>query len=638
MAFSILKSKFKIIENIGTEILKIIFSAILGYIFSKASIKNHISPFSLSFLSIIPETKFPSISFYLASCLGYITKDFSPYNFKYIIANTIMYVIILIIGNKKIYKRVYSPIIPAVICLGTGIPFLFFENFLTFNLLLLIAESLLCGCISYFLRYLFNSFKRRTKFETKDYISLNITLIIFLCAVDKYYIFGTNVSYILVILFCYLSAEFLDIKTGIFFNITMCAIPAILHPQNAYSFILLYLPSVVTLLIAKYNKQSIPISYFLSYISVYIMNFDFSNLALISAPVYSAVIYLILPKNKLSDKTSVYFNVKNKLNKSKDYINEACKNYNYTLSQLLTSFENDIKTKNDKDSENKIKKFLQNNRCKCIDILFYYDDCGKMVISVSCKCEGMFSFEALKEKLETIFQKSFSLCSKSHDDKSVFCKYKQKDNFKVDCYALYKAKNGETICGDSVLAFKSSGGYYNMIIADGMGCGKEAFSKSNSAIMMLKKLFKYNVDIHTSIEAVNSSFDLINDEIGFSTVDICRISLNDASSKFIKCGAYKSYLVRKNELTTMASGGFPLGLDKTIGCTEQDIQLQSDDIIVMMSDGCVVADEFVQSLLLLSSKNKTEQLAHDIIDVAYKNTPKELDDDMTVMVAKITEY
>ena len=33
--------------------------------------------------------------------------------------------------------------------------------------------------------------------------------------------------------------------------------------------------------------------------------------------------------------------------------------------------------------------------------------------------------ERIKEKIEEIFHKSFSLCSKSHDNKHIFCKFKQ---------------------------------------------------------------------------------------------------------------------------------------------------------------------------------------------------------------------
>ncbi len=633
----LLRSKLKYIENIGISILKYVFSALLGYIFSKASIKTYLSPFSLSFLSVIPETKFSGISFYLGSCIGFLTKDFSPYNFKYIIANTVMFVVILIIGNKQLYKRAYSPIIPSVICLVTGLPFLFIDRFLTLNLLLLTAESILCGCISYFLRYLLTSIKNRVRFDSKDYISLNITVIVCLCAIDGYFLFGTSLLYVAVILLCYLSAHFFDIKTVLFFNLTVCAVPALLHPQNLNSFILLYLPSVIASLIARYSIKHIVSAYFLSYISVYIIFFDFSNLPLIAAPVYSAAIFLLLPKNRINDITSIYFKVKQKISKQSNDLSDICKKLNLSLADTIVSLERTTQTINDDDSVNKIKRFLHNNRCKNVDVIFFYDETGKCIISVSCKTEAMFSFEALKNKIEDITKEKYVIYNSSQDGTSIYCKFKQQDIYKIDCYAIYKPKNGETVCGDSVVAFKSSNGYYNMIIADGMGSGKDAFSKSNNTVMIFKKLFKYNVDCETVIETVNSSFDFINDEIGFSTVDLCRVSLNDASAEFIKCGAYKSYILRNQQLTTIASGGFPLGLDKKACFIQKDISLQDDDIIIMLSDGVVAADESVQSAILLSKSTNSENIARELVDIAYKNTPKDLDDDMTVMVAKVTK-
>ena len=54
----------------------------------------------------------------------------------------------------------------------------------------------------------------------------------------------------------------------------------------------------------------------------------------------------------------------------------------------------------------------------------------------------------------------------------------------------YKAKNGESVCGDNAAAFKGADEHYYINLTDGMGSGKEAYSKSNDAVNILKKLLK----------------------------------------------------------------------------------------------------------------------------------------------------
>ena len=111
---------------------------------------------------------------------------------------------------------------------------------------------------------------------------------------------------------------------------------------------------------------------------------------------------MILPKNRINDITSIYCNVKRKFLKQNSNLTDICKKLNSSLADTIVSLERTSQTLNDADSVNKIKRFLHNNKCKNIDVIFFYDEMGKCVISVSCKTEAMFSFEALKNKIEDI--------------------------------------------------------------------------------------------------------------------------------------------------------------------------------------------------------------------------------------------
>lgn len=636
MKKSVFKDKLRSIEHLGYFALKHLLSFAAGFIISKASFNSTISPFSLSFLAITPDIPLSVLSYYIGSFFGFITKDFSIYNFKYIIANSIMYVIILILGADNYYKRAYTPILPGIVCFITGFIFLFADSFTVFSVILLICESMLCGCLSFFVKLVFQAVMRKNKFSYRDIISLNITLLIIICALDNYYIFGAPLSFIFVISLCCLSCYYLDGKITLLFNLTLCAVPAVLHLSSGNYFILLYLPSAVSVLISKYSKKHIAAAYLLTYVTVITFDISIVSLGIIISPLISAIIYLLLPKRKIADLICNYINISSNTEKTEENFEDICKNCNDALTSLLTELNSiTITPILNSEKEHRLKRYLRTNRCKDVDITNYYNEYGKQIITVSCKTTGMFSVSSLKNKVSEICKNEFILSDISEDGQNIYCRFEQTDKYKVECYALYKPKNEENICGDTVSAFKSPGGKYNLILADGMGSGKEAYIKSTDTVTLLKKLLKNGINSEQATELVNSSIGMLKEEIGFSTIDLCSISLNDGKGEFIKCGAYKSYVLRNNKITTIGSGGFPAGLTDKIASVKTSWQFEDKDIIIMMSDGTVAADEKIQAVLLMNQCDNMEILTREIIDCAYRGTPKDMDDDMTIMTARI---
>ena len=170
-----------------------------------------------------------------------------------------------------------------------------------------------------------------------------------------------------------------------------------------------------------------------------------------------------------------------------------------------------------------------------------------------------------------------------------------------------------------------------------MGSGKDAYIKSNNTITLLKKLLKSGVSPDKAIESVNASMEMLKEEIGFSTIDLCSISLESGVAKFYKCGAYGGYILRNKKLIKINGGGYPAGLTEKITFSYSGASLEDGDFIVIMSDGVAGACEQIQASLLMSRHDEPEALTRELIDCAYNNIPPELDDDMTVLTAKVTK-
>ena len=635
------RSKLQILEAAAYRLLNVIFSVAVGFIISKAGYKESFSPFSLSMLSVLPASELSVTCAFIGAAAGYATKAFSVHNFRYVCADAIMLAVILISGKKRYIKNVYSPALPAAISFIIGFIFLFADEFSIYSILLLVCEAVICGCSAYFGKYLINAVARKSKLDSKDMISLNITLLIILCAFDNFYLYGFSLSLVFLILCIFMSAFFLDRKIAAAFTISFCFVSAVLHPANEHYFIVLYIPALLCILVSKFDKKYIEAAYSLAFFSLYISIYGIIglNFQVLLTPVIVSVMFKILPKKKLGNILSTYIDI------SKEYSDNTNESCDALCEKFKISTDNLVKEINDtnitplinESLENKIKKYLFLNKCRDISLVNYYSTEGKQIIALRFKCDGSPNIHTIRKMISDNAGKNFIVGSQSCDGKNYLYKFEQTDNYKIECFALYKAKRGESICGDNVSAFKSINSKYNIILADGMGSGKEAFIKSENTITLLKKLLKSGVDPSKAISTVNSSMEMLKDEIGFSTIDLCSISLENGVAQFYKCGAYYGYILRNKKLIKINGGGYPAGLTDKINYVYFSTTLEDGDYIIMMSDGVSAADDKLQAAILMSKSREPETITKELLDCAYDSTQPEYDDDMTVLTAKVTK-
>ncbi len=633
------QSKLQIIEKIAYKSLSILVSIVIGLMLSKTTIGSIISPFSLSVLSITPFTILSTISVYLGSFIGYLTNNFTIVNFKFICANTILLAIILISGKTLYIKKVYSPLLSGLISMACGILFIFLDELSIYATLIVICESVLCGCITYFLNYFIKAISHKNKFESKDIIALNITTLMLICVLNNYYIFGISLSLIFVITVTYLCAYYINRKLAIGFTASLSLLISFLNPMHDYFILTLYIPALICIAISKFDKKYITPSYYLPYMTLATLNSSTGfNLQILIAPIISSFIYTILPKTKIKIFVSRYIDIFepekpiSENNDCESIYNNFCQSTKQ-LSGLINSPK--IKPIINSKIEKSIRKYLYINKCFDINISNFYNSNNKQILSITFKSEKHFSPHLLKNKISLLCDAQFIINNENINGNFYKYDFEQIDLYRTECFALYKAKRGQNICGDNVSAFKSSGAQYNLILADGMGSGKGAYSNSHDSILLLKKFLKSGVSAEKAIDAVNCSIDMLKDEIGFSTVDLCIIDLEHGSAKFIKCGAYLSLIVRDNSIIKIDSGGFPVGLSEKVSYVKHTIELKHNDIIIMMSDGISATIDQIQAILLMKNTVNIEEITKELIDCAHINTPPELDDDMTVLCAKI---
>lgn len=203
-------------------------------------------------------------------------------------------------------------------------------------------------------------------------------------------------------------------------------------------------------------------------------------------------------------------------------------------------------------------------------------------------------------------------------------------------------KEYNDISGDSYLIYELNDKKQALILSDGAASGKEASNISTMVVNTLEKLFKGGFDTQKSIEILNSVIKLKQEDGQFATVDICIIDLNTAELNLIKIGAAPTYIVDSlNKVTTITSLNLPIGLNFDVDTLNIVHKLNTDGIIVQLTDGALddelnVNNNFITDYLKsVDIKKSTKIISDEISKLILKNKNNVVDDDITVLVSKV---
>ena len=215
------------------------------------------------------------------------------------------------------------------------------------------------------------------------------------------------------------------------------------------------------------------------------------------------------------------------------------------------------------------------------------------------------------------------------------------DNFLLDIGISQYTKDGMPVSGDSIVKWKLKDGKYLLAISDGMGSGPEAKKSSQIVTKMLKRLLNSGFERDTSVELINSNLLNVSDEV-FATLDIAIIDLYKGNIEFIKNGACPSYIKNSKKVQIIKSLTLPTGVINQINTDVFDKDIDSNDIVVMISDGIMDSnieyknkELWVKYLLEDMETTNSQKIADIILKEAIDNNFGKVKDDMSIIVCKL---
>ena len=218
-----------------------------------------------------------------------------------------------------------------------------------------------------------------------------------------------------------------------------------------------------------------------------------------------------------------------------------------------------------------------------------------------------------------------------------------KPDFDIHTSIVSETKSGEEVSGDSYLSMELEDLKHLNVISDGAGSGKTAAKASNTIIGMLEKLLEGGFSEDKSIDIINSILKLKNESTNFSSIDAFIFDFKNANAQFIKFGAAPTYIIEDKKIITINTSNLPVGLIKETEYVPICKKLKEGDVVVQISDGVVkddmnVNDNYFKNHLLSLDTNKTSKaISNDILKFLLKENKGLLEDDLTIIVTKVTK-
>lgn len=212
-------------------------------------------------------------------------------------------------------------------------------------------------------------------------------------------------------------------------------------------------------------------------------------------------------------------------------------------------------------------------------------------------------------------------------------------NFKVLTGMARKNKEGEEVSGDNFSFMTLDNGEMVMTLADGMGCGQEAYAESESVVDLLEQFMEAGFSEKSAIRLINSILVLKSSRQSFSTLDMSIINLYTGMCEFIKFGASTTFIKRDGWVEAIQSTSLPVGVLNQMEMDDVTKKLYDGDLIIMVSDGIMDsikadnAEKYMEDILMGIKSRNPKEISNLVLERVTEQSKEPVTDDMTVLAA-----
>ena len=174
-----------------------------------------------------------------------------------------------------------------------------------------------------------------------------------------------------------------------------------------------------------------------------------------------------------------------------------------------------------------------------------------------------------------------------------------------------------------------------MMISDGMGSGSLASCESTLMIDTMEELLDAGFDPSYGIAFSNNCISEKNSGRCFTTFDMGIVDLYNGELTQYKQGAAPTYIIHSEGIEVLCGASLPIGVLPEAECDVIHHELEPEDRLVMVSDGAFGDEEDMREILENLDTEDCKETLEYIISQVLLRCEGRLEDDVTVIVAKL---
>lgn len=202
-------------------------------------------------------------------------------------------------------------------------------------------------------------------------------------------------------------------------------------------------------------------------------------------------------------------------------------------------------------------------------------------------------------------------------------------------------KEGEKVSGDQFATMESEKGKLILLLSDGTGSGEDASRGSGRVMDLMEKMLEAGFGTEASVNLLNSALYAQNEEDDHPTVDICSLNLYNGECEICKVGGVATFWKTSGRVICVGGETLPLGIFQKAQMERQMCQMESGDLLVMMTDGVLDmmenGEECMARMLEGLQEQNPQEIAEKILSYAICASEGRIRDDMTVFVLSMWE-
>ena len=213
-------------------------------------------------------------------------------------------------------------------------------------------------------------------------------------------------------------------------------------------------------------------------------------------------------------------------------------------------------------------------------------------------------------------------------EESVSLYFEEEPIFSCLTAAACATEETESVSGDSY-SFLETDDSVAMILSDGR------------IVDLTERILDAGLGPDMAMLFLNGMAGAEGDENRMATLDLCRIDLYRGECETVKAGGAAGFIKRSDRVEKIQSRQLPLGMSASEDISEKKWQLNSGDLVILVSDGvvqnwpCGDGEYLLEQKIASLNVSSPVDLANLILRYAIRQCGGKIRDDMTVLVTGI---